>query len=182
MTTLEDTFNNYDGNPILISNDKQGPNKIAKYSIINYDSDFCKYESYNRKIKRNIIDNLQIKHYIKIGETCPICFDEIYNRNNAFLTDCGHSFHYNCIINYDYKNIFNEHGISCPICRQDMGIYDNIKDKYLYFKNCNSLDYLEDFEMNFKNKLPKVCFDLHRLKFKNHFQRMDYFNCYYCQL
>lgn len=182
MTTLEDTFNNYDGNSILISNDCQGPNKIAKYTILNYDSDFYKYESYNRKIRRNIIDNLQVKHYIKIGETCPICYDEINTRKNAFLTDCGHSFHFHCIIQYDYKNSFDKDGISCPICRQDMGIYDNIKDKYLKYNINNSFDNLEDFEMNIKNKLPKVCFDFHRLKFKNHFQRMDYFNCYYCQL
>ena len=66
MTTLEDTFNNYDGNSILVSNDKQGPNKIAKYTILNYDSDFYKYESYNRKIRRNIIDNLQVKHHNKL--------------------------------------------------------------------------------------------------------------------
>jgi len=181
MTTLEDTFNNYDNNSILISSDQQGDNKIAKYSILNYDSDFYKYESYNRKIKRNIIDNLQIKHYIKFGEICSICFDEIVQRKNAFLTDCGHSFHYQCIINYDYINSFNSKGISCPICRQDIGIYDNIKDKYKYLYNY-SFDNLEDFEMNIKNKLPKVCFDFHRLKYNNHFHRMQYFNCFYCQL
>lgn len=181
MTTLENTFNDYDNNHKLpISSNKQGNNKIAKYSILNYDSDFCKYESFNRKIKRNIIDNLQIKHYIKIGDTCPICFDNIYIRNNAFLTDCGHSFHYNCIIQYDYKNSFKQEGVYCPLCRQDMGIYDNLKDKYKNSKN--SFDNLEDFEMNIKNKLPVVCFNPNTLKFNNHFFRMDYFNCLYCQL
>lgn len=179
MTTLEDTFNDYDINKIPISINFQGDNKIAKYSILNYDSDFCKYESYNRKIRRNIIDNLQIKHYIKFGDTCSICLDNIFIRNNAFLTDCGHSFHYNCIINYDFINSFNNNGIKCPLCRQDMGIYDNLKDRY---KNKNSFDNLQDFEMNIKNKLPKICFNFHTLKYNNHFYGLNYFNCFYCQI
>lgn len=180
MTTLEDTFNDYDNNTIEISSDKQGDNKIAKYSIIDYDSDFYIYESYNRKVRRSIIENLQIKHYIKIGEECPICYENINHRKNAYLTDCGHAFHYNCIITYDYKNSFEKIGIHCPICRQDIGIYDNIKDKYR--KSNNSLDNLEDFEMNIKKKLPKVCYNFHQLKYNNHFHRMNYFTCFYCSI
>ena len=178
MTTLEDTFNDYDGNSIKISANNQGTNKIAKYSIIDYDSDFCKFESFNRKVRKNIIDNLKIKHYIKIGDECPICYEKIYNRKNAYLSDCGHSFHYECIITYEYKNSFD--GIYCPICRQDMGIYNDIKDRYI--NTNNSFDNLEDFEMNIKNKIPKVCFNIHKLKYNKHFYRMDYFNCFYCQL
>ena len=180
MTTLEDTFNDYDGNSIKISANNQGTNKIAKYSIIDYDSDFYKYESFNRKVKRNIIDNLKITHYIKIGTDCPICYEPINQRKNAYLTDCGHSFHYDCIINYDYCNTFTFAGIYCPICRQDMGPYDDLKNKYN--KSRNSFDNLEDFEMNIKNKIPKVCFNIHKLKYNKHFYRMDYFNCFYCQL
>ncbi len=180
MTTLEDTFNNYDGNSINISENKQGINEINKYKIIDYDSDFCIYESYNRKVRKTINENLNTKHYIKIGEECPICYDGIYNRNNAYLTDCGHSFHYNCIINYDYINVFENTNINCPICRQYMGNYIDIKDKYK--KSNNAFDNLEDFEMNIKKKIPKVCFNIHELKFKKHFNRMDYFNCYYCQI
>ena len=117
MTTLEDIFCDYgaDANKIPVSCDLQGSNKIAKYQILDYDSDFCIYESFNRKIRRNIIENLQVKHYIKIGEECPICYDAIHHRNEAFLTDCGHSFHYHCIINYDYTNSFKKEGVYCPI-------------------------------------------------------------------
>jgi len=118
MTTLEDTFNDYDGNSIKISANYQGNNKIAKYSILDYDSDFYKYESFNRKVKRNIIDNLRTNHYIKIGCNCPICYEPINHRKNAYLTDCGHSFHYECIKPWVEKN---KH---CPICSAEWNYVD----------------------------------------------------------
>jgi len=173
--TLDDIFHDYDiYNKIQISSEKQGDNKISKNLIL-----------YNprRKIKKNIYENLLIKHYIKIGENCPICYENINNRKDAYLTNCGHSFHYNCIINYDYsisKNFSNNFIISCPICRQYMGNYDDIKDKYHYSKN--ELDKLDDFEMNIKFKIPKICFDFHKVKYKNHFYLMNFHNCYYCKL
>lgn len=181
MATTDNIFSDYN-KPLKtkISADFQGKNKICKTQLLDYDSDFYIYESYNRKVKRNIIDNLKIKHYIKIGETCPICYHEINHISNAFLTNCGHSFHYECIINYDYSNSFIKNGVFCPMCRSDMGLYDDLKDRY---KNSNNLiDNLEDFEMNIKNKLPKVCFDFSKLKYNNHFFRMDYYNCLYCQI
>ena len=176
--TLEDIFHDY-GNDILISCDKQGNNKIQKniyiYSFIN------KNGNYKRKIKRNIYDNLKIKHYIKFGETCPICFDLIINRKDAFLTNCGHAFHYSCIIKYDYLNCLKVNGIFCPLCKQDMGAYNiiDIKDKYPYSKN--EIDKLIDFENNHKFKIPKICFNIHTCKFNNHFHSMKYLDCYYCQ-
>ena len=95
--TLDNIIYDDNKNKQKISGDNQGENGIAKFNFY-FDG------NYKHKIKRNIIDNLKIPHYIKIGSECPICYDEIYNRNNALLTDCGHSFHYSCIINYDYKN------------------------------------------------------------------------------
>ena len=152
--TLDNIIYDDNKNKQKISGDNQGENGIAKFNFY-FDG------NYKHKIKRNIIDNLKVPHYIKIGTECPICYDEIYNRNNALLTDCGHSFHYSCIINYDYKNSFDNNGIYCPICRQDMGNYYNLNENY---------------------KLPKICYNLHLNKFNSHFHRMDYFNCFYCQI
>ena len=61
-----------------------------------------------------------------------------------------------------------------------MGKYNDIKDRYPYSKN--EIDKLEDFENNIKIKIPNVCFDFHQIKYKNHFSRMDYNNCFYCRL
>lgn len=168
--TLDDIYD-ADNN---ISSENQGYNKICKYNI-----------TYNpkRKIKRNIYENLKVKHYIKIGEECPICYESINNKHDSYLTDCGHSFHYSCIINYEYcitKNNKDNYNICCPLCRQYMGYYDNIKDKYP--KSKNQIDKLEDFENNIKTKLPKLCFDFHELKYRNHFYLMNFKNCFYCKL
>lgn len=173
--TLDDIYHDYDYyHKYNISCEYQGDNKITKIK-----------KSYNpkRKIRRNIYENLRVKHYIKIGETCPICYDSINNRKNSFLTDCGHAFHYSCIIDYDYciiKNKINNYNICCPICRQFMGDYKDIKDRYPYSKN--ELDKLDDFENNIKIKVPNVCFDSHQIKYKNHFSGMNYKNCFYCRL
>lgn len=168
--TLDDIFHDYDYNNIAISAEKQGDNKISKLFYL-----------YNpiRKIRRNIYDNLKVKHYIKIGEECPICYDSINTRKDSYLTECGHAFHYSCIIKYDY-NLIKNYNISCPICRQYMGNYIDIKDKYI--NSINELDKLEDFENNLKIKLPKICFDFHKFKYKNHLHRMKYNNCFYCRL
>jgi len=45
---------------------------------------------------------------------CPICFDEIINKN-TIVTECGHTFHASCIM----KNI-SRNGFVCPCCRAVM--------------------------------------------------------------
>ena len=63
-------------------------------------------EKYTKKTTRkSTITNLTQKNYIRIGEECPICYDDIVNKKQAFLTECGHAFHYECIQNY-YKYKF----------------------------------------------------------------------------
>lgn len=171
--TLDDIYHDFANDKIPISELKQGDNTISKYSYI---LDFN--HEYIRKIKKNIHENLKIKHYIKIGEECPICYEAIFSRKKAFLTDCGHSFHYECIINYDYKNSFIKNGVFCPICRQDMGNYNDIKDKY----KTNGLDQLVDFEDNIKTKLPKICYNFNDYKYNLHFHRINYKTCNYCRL
>lgn len=43
---------------------------------------------------------------------CPICFDCIEGEKNKVVTDCGHTFHTNCLM----KNIAHN-GFDCPYCR-----------------------------------------------------------------
>lgn len=173
---LENCFNDYfiSPNELKISDNYQNDNKISKYYYIYFD------EYNKRKIKKSILENLKIKHYINIGETCSICFNQIWKKKDAFLTDCGHSFHLKCIINYDYFNSFNKLGVFCPICRNDMGNYNDLKDKYK--KSINYLDILDDFETNINLKLPKICFNSYELTYLNHFHRLKYNKCLYCNL
>jgi hypothetical protein len=110
----------------------------------------------SKKIKKSVYDNLKIKHYIKIGEECPICLEPIFYKSNAYLTPCGHSFHVECIHKHDYTKFLSDYGsASCPMCRQDIGIYDD--SKRIYFNNSNGLDKLEDFWKIIKFKLPTPC-------------------------
>jgi len=52
------------------------------------------------------------------AEVCSICLDKLlYNKGQATLATCGHSFHKKCII--DYKN---KGGRSCPLCRTKFDI------------------------------------------------------------
>lgn len=46
--------------------------------------------------------------------TCPICIDNIKNKEKIYITDCKHSFHYDCI--YHYINLQNSI-YYCPLCR-----------------------------------------------------------------
>ena len=152
-------------------------NKISLYSYINI---YQKDDIYKKKIRKTIMENLKIKHYLKIGETCSICLDEILRRKDAFLTDCGHSFHIGCIINYDYKNSFVKLGVFCPLCRSDMGNYLDFRDRYKYSRNC--LDILEDFENNKHLKLPQICYNYYESYYNHHFYGNRYKDCYYCRL
>jgi hypothetical protein len=152
-------------------------NNISLYSYIYI---YQKEDTYKKKIRKNIIENLKIKHYLKIGETCSICLDEIYRRKDAFLTDCGHSFHLKCIINYDYKNSFEKLGVFCPLCRSDMGNYLDFRDKYKYSRN--GLDILEDFETNIHLKLPNICYNYDEGYFNKHFYGNRFKECLYCRL
>jgi len=124
--------------------------------------------------------NFKIKRYLKIGDTCSICFEEIWRRKDAFLTTCGHSFHLKCIINYDYKNSFDKLGVFCPLCRNDMGNYLDFRDRYKYSQN--GLDILDDFEKNIDIKLPQICYNYDEGFFNKHFYGNRYKDCSYCRL
>jgi len=125
--------------------------------IKKYNSKFVFKNNYNFTeiiTKNTVKDNLQIKHYIKIGEECPICYEKILHKSNAYLTKCGHSYHYSCIQHYydkDYNNIY-----SCPLCRQKSASNDI---KSVYYNSNNILDRLEDFWNNIDKTIPEKCYN-----------------------
>ena len=50
---------------------------------------------------------------------CPICFDNINEKQNYLVTDCKHKFHFSCIIKNIDCNFFSR-GLNCPICRASL--------------------------------------------------------------
>ena len=111
-----------------------------------------KVDRFHENKKRSLYDNIKIKHYIKIGEMCAICLDEIYSINNAFLTDCGHAFHASCLNNHFYVN----KNRNCPVCRFETDDAEPLLiNKYF---DTNFLDKLDDFWANINILFPQKCF------------------------
>lgn len=165
MTTLEDIYHPNERNrwfyaekdeclvvcPLNIVGDISG-HEISKVKTLYLT---LKNNWVRAKFPKTVKENLKIKHYIKIGEECPLCYEPIWHKKNAFLTDCGHAFHSSCIHSYEMANIYNDNGIFCPMCRCDMGMYG--ENGYIYFNSENILDKLEDFWNNISYKTPNVC-------------------------
>jgi hypothetical protein len=57
-----------------------------------------------------------------IEEQCPICFDNIGEKNNI-VTECGHKFHASCLM----SNI-THNGFACPCCRTLMATHTDDDD------------------------------------------------------
>jgi len=49
------------------------------------------------------------------NEECPICYDEITNKANKTITECGHCFHSSCLIKHAILT-----NTGCPLCRQQL--------------------------------------------------------------
>ena len=67
---------------------------------------------------------MKIKHYIKFGEECPICYEPIHSKTSAYLNNCGHSFHRECIHKWALASITSNDDRSCPKCRENIGFYE----------------------------------------------------------
>ena len=164
MTTLEDTFHPYD-----YLNNTENDEFYYGYELPFYKIGICFSDRISKTkreyiepnppkkygtwidIPKTIEENLKIKHYIKIGEECPICYECISHKNNAFLTDCGHSFHKTCINKWLIETKIEGY---CPICRQDIGFYEG----ETYNSSIkNSLDKIEDLWLNYDKILPQYC-------------------------
>lgn len=121
--------------------------------------------------------SLKIKRYIKQFEECPICYDPISHKSNAYLSECGHAFHKSCIYNaYESKQLTKLYSaFRCPMCRSMIGgdVY-NFPQKYncIDVKCINYLDELENFEIMRRYAMPSICIYGHYLGMK-----LDCNNC-----
>lgn len=102
----------------------------------------------------------KVKSYIKFGEECPICFDPIQHKKNAYLTGCGHAFHRKCLFNtfqakWETKPFST---LKCPMCRAALGCPDML-ERYncCYYEEQNFLDNLEDFWLCKEYRIPDFC-------------------------
>jgi hypothetical protein len=132
---------------------------------------------------------LNIKMYINpFKEECPICYEKIIRKSDAYLTECGHSFHKICILkSYEAKQLIKPNSMfRCPYCRSSVGPdVENFGERYniFYTENymtlsnkfkINHLDNLENFWMRNDYIIPLICKNKHYLGMNN--------NCNICRL
>jgi hypothetical protein len=107
----------------------------------------------------------KIKCYVKPTDECPICYDKIMTKMNAFITDCGHHYHKKCLLKYMENKWLSTRYTSvarCPMCRCSLGHpvfmrrYSSNYYDYQY-KDDNMLDKLEDFWLTIEYNLPHFC-------------------------
>lgn len=102
--------------------------------------------------------SIRRKCYIRQGEECPICLENIFRKNEAYITCCGHSFHKSCIFksmetHWKHKYASN---FKCPMCRAKLGT--DIQEIGLRYKfSRNYLDNLESFWLGKDLTLAQTC-------------------------
>jgi len=100
--------------------------------------------------------SLHTKTYVKIGDECAICLENIVHKSNTYLTGCGHSFHRSCLFKV-LETRWSEKPLSilkCPCCRCGLGT-----PEFLERYNCesNGLDKLENFWLVKDFIIPEYC-------------------------
>ena len=150
--TLDDIFHCDERNRWVYDDD------LDVYPIIIGHSLLEKYKKSYKKINKiSVKTNLNRKNYILVGEECPICYEPILTKKQAFLTDCSHGFHYNCI--QTSYNLNYEKFAECPICRQDIGDFENLKQLYYQGSSArNKMDKYENFWNNIHTLIPEKCY------------------------
>ena len=56
---------------------------------------------------------------------CPICMEPVCASRNCIITECGHSFHSNCLFKHTAMN-----GFHCPYCRTSMADVPEDEEEY----------------------------------------------------
>jgi len=172
MSTTEDVFYLYERNSSIYhdhrTRDKylQGEDENEDQNSLNDDNCFrCSYNTL--PVLPNTIGNTEVpcnikrKCYIKPGEECAICMEQIVTKTSAYLTSCGHSFHKSCIFKCMETKWNSKYGsnFKCPLCRTNLGMdIHNMGDKYdMYNESINNLDILENFWMKKEFYIPLTC-------------------------
>lgn len=99
---------------------------------------------------------LHVKCYIRQGEECPICLENIMLKKDAFLTGCGHAFHRHCLLKM-FENKWNQKlfsALKCPMCRCGLG-FPTLLERYISSEN--HLDELENFWLTKDFQMPHYC-------------------------
>jgi hypothetical protein len=104
------------------------------YMDLNFEIDNYNDVYNNNKISKNIIKKATF--YIKIKDeykninlseeslincinynSCPICFNTIFNKNDIIKLNCNHVFCTKCFSSWNLKCNSNNLDTSCPLCR-----------------------------------------------------------------
>lgn len=57
---------------------------------------------------------------------CPICISDFSVNKSKVTLDCGHEFHYKCLLQWNLQDSSSENHQRCPLCRTDLDIKDVI--------------------------------------------------------
>ena len=119
---------------------------------------------------------LNIKMYVRPFDNCPICYENIIRKSDAYLSVCGHGFHKKCIFKaYEAKQLLKPCSVfRCPCCRTSMGTdMEEMNERYdLYNEKTNGLDILESFWIKKDYTMPLIC--------NHHYLGMER-NCIKCE-
>ena len=130
--------------------------------------------------------NMRVKCYINPQEDCSICLEKICKKSDAYLTNCGHSFHKSCLFKtyengrFHHKKSNNNiyYQLNCPLCRKQI-FYPDFYCRYPQWsvvkKEKNYLDVLEEFWLSKDYTMIQLCYKSNN----NHYLGMKN-NCHHC--
>ena len=114
--------------------------------------------------------NMRTKRYINPQEECSICLCQINKESDAYITNCGHSFHKSCLFTtyeinfYQHKrtetNVFKYFQFKCPICRKHIispDFYCRYPQWCVLPDKRNYLDVLEEFWLSKDYNMVQLC-------------------------
>jgi len=76
------------------------------------------------------------KMNIEEKESCCICLDEL-EKTGVTTLKCGHTIHLNCFMEFMLCGINHSNNSKCPLCRNDIGITDDVKTSIQKIKTEN---------------------------------------------